>query len=426
MHYLTALWDGGGTVPVEIGVVRRLVDRGHSVTVLGDPTLAAAAEAAGASFRPWREAPHRTSDTREGDLLKDWECRNPLQVFGRIRDRLVTGPALAFASEVMAELRSRPADCVVASGPLLGALIGAEAAGVPAVALCSNIYVRPARGLPPFGTGLRAPRTAVGRLCSRTINAALTGLWNTGLKDLNPARAHYGLPALPATWDQWDRAARVLVTTSTMFDYPAELPSNVRYVGPVLDDPMWAVEAAVSLDELFPPRESQPPLVVVALSSTYNQQEQVLERILVALSGLEVRGLASTGPAIPPAAFTAPNLVQADCLPHSHVFAQASVVITHGGHGSVIKALAAGVPVLCLPMGRDQKDNAVRAERLGAGRILSRRAQSARIASTVSTLLDTPTYLQNARAVARHIQEEVASSRLLPELEEAAGAQPVR
>ncbi len=45
MHYLVTLWDGGGTVPAEIGVARRLVQRGHTVTVLVDPTVEADAKA---------------------------------------------------------------------------------------------------------------------------------------------------------------------------------------------------------------------------------------------------------------------------------------------------------------------------------------------------------------------------------------------
>ena len=41
-------------------------------------------------------------------------------------------------------------------------------------------------------------------------------------------------------------------------------------------------------------------------------------------------------------------------------------VVTHAGHGTVLKTLAAGVPMVCMPMGRDQKDNTVRVLRLGA------------------------------------------------------------
>ena len=45
---------------------------------------------------------------------------------------------------------------------------------------------------------------------------------------------------------------------------------------------------------------------------------------------------------------------------------EASAVVTHAGHGTVLKSLAAG-PLVCIPMARDQKDNTVRVLRLGAG-----------------------------------------------------------
>ena len=157
MQVLVALWDGGGTVPVEVGVVRRLVARGHTVTVLGDPTLEPDVAAAGAAFTPWREAPHRRSAT-ERDLIDDTGCRTPLQVLGRFLDRLVTGPAAAFAAEVRAELTARPARVVLADATLLGALVGAESMGVPAVALCPMAYMRPTPELPAFGAGLSPAR----------------------------------------------------------------------------------------------------------------------------------------------------------------------------------------------------------------------------------------------------------------------------
>ena len=60
--YLAALVDGGGTVPVEIGAVQRLVARGHRVLVLAEDTMAAEVRAAGATFLPWTEAPNRPRD----------------------------------------------------------------------------------------------------------------------------------------------------------------------------------------------------------------------------------------------------------------------------------------------------------------------------------------------------------------------------
>jgi MGT family glycosyltransferase len=410
MHYLVPLWDGGGTVPVELGVVRRLLARGHTATVLGDPTLEAEVAATTAEFRPWVRAPHRTSRAMEGDLVRDWECRNPLTLMGRIRNLMVTGPAAAYAAEVREALGARRADAVVASGMLLGALIGAESMGVPAAALSSNVYTRAADGIPPLGMGLRPATGPLGRARDRLLHAMSSALWRPGLPDLNAARAAYGLPPLDEVWQQWDRAARVVVLTAEFFDFPGALPANVRYVGPVLDDPAW-------VEPLDPPPGDE-PLVVVGLSSTYMQQGDLLRRIAAALGQLPVRGVITTGPAVDPADVPGSERVRVvRSAPHAQLFPAADVVITHAGHGTLMKALAAGVPTLCLPMGRDQPDNVTRAARLGAVLALKPTASSAQIATGVRRLLEEPSYRSSARAVGERIRAEAASPALVEELE---------
>ena len=79
--------------------------------------------------------------------------------------------------------------------------------------------------------------------------------------------------------------------------------------------------------------------------------------------------------------------------------ADASLVVTHGGHGTVMNALRHGVPLLCMPMGRDQHFNAAQVERLEAGRSIS--DDGARWPSprpTCAILSD-----RRARANARHL-----------------------
>lgn len=413
MHLLFALWDGGGTVPVELGVVRRALAHGHSVTVLGDPSFAPDAVATGAEFRSWDRAPHRRSTAVADDFIRDWEARTPPALLARICERVITGPAAAYAADVRQALADRPADAVVASGPLLGALAGAESAGVPAVVLCSNAYSRPAPGLPPFGSGLPPARGAAGRLRDRGLNAAAERLWNRHRAPFDAARAGLGLDPLPGIWAQWDRAARVLVLTSQAFDLPAELPDNVRYVGPVLDDPAWT--------EPYEPPAGDDPLVVVGLSSTWMRQADALRRIVAALDTLPVRGVVTTGPAVDPA--EVPGTARVDVrrsAPHAALFPQAAAVVTHAGHGTLVKALAAGVPALCLPMGRDQGDNVVRAARHGAVISVRRTASPARIASAVRRLIDEPAYRHAAEALGARLRADAAGPALVDELEAAA------
>jgi MGT family glycosyltransferase len=413
VHVLAALWDGGGTVPAELGVVRRLVARGHRVTVLTDPPLERAVGAAGAGFRPWRRAPHRASADDPG-IVDDVGCRTPLQVLDRLLERLVTGPAGAFAADVEDALDAHPADVLVADGALLGALVAAEARGLPSVALCPNVYLRPAPDLPPFGSGLRPAAGPAGRARDRVLAAATRRLWSRGLPAVDAARAARGLDPLGDLWQQWDRAARVLVLTSATFDLPARLPGNVRYVGPVLDDPEWAGQ--------FEPPPGEEPLVVAGLSSSPMRGDvDTLRRIVAALDALPVRGVVPTGPAVDPVEVPGTaSVTVVRSVPHGRLFAEADVVITHAGHGTLLKALAAGVPTLCLPMGRDQRDNTVRAERHGAVLRLRPGASPSAIAAAVRRLLDEPAFRANARRLGARLRADAASGALVDEIEAAA------
>jgi UDP:flavonoid glycosyltransferase YjiC (YdhE family) len=415
MRYLFAIWDGGGTVPVELGIAQRLIASGHQVTVLADPVLAPDVDASGASFRPWVQAPHRNSSALSDEVLKDWECHNPLELFRRLRDRMITGPSATYAADVRDALVEGPTDAVIANGALLGAMVGAESRRVPTVAICPNVYLRSARGMPPFGLGLKPASGPVGLTRDRLINAAVARMWRTGLPALNATRHSLGLPDLRDPWQQWDHCARVLVTTARAFDIPAQLPANVRYVGPILDDPDWAAEEVSGL-------QNDLPMVVVAFSSTYVPgQRERLRRVVAALDGLPVRGIVTTGPTIDPAEVPATSRVRVvRSASHARLFADAAAVVTHAGHGTIIKALAAGVPAVCIPQGRDQGDNVVRVERQGAGIGVKRTASVGAVHRALRRILDDPTYRERARALGASIRDEVEHSTLITELEDAA------
>jgi hypothetical protein len=122
----------------------------------------------------------------------------------------------------------------------------------------SNIYRLPTPGLPPFGLGGRPQTGALGRARDRAISTLVRHQWNKGLDRLNALRTSLGLKPVDDFWDQIRRSHKVLVLTSSAFDFPAELPDNTRYVGAVLDDPSWAAKQPWD-----PPAGGQ-PLVLVA------------------------------------------------------------------------------------------------------------------------------------------------------------------
>ncbi len=259
--------------------------------------------------------------------------------------------------------------------------------------------------------GAYAPaRGAVGRVRDRVSFALVNMLWQGGIHTLNDARAEYGLDPLAHLWDQWDHANRVLMLTGSAFDDPPPDAPNVRYVGPVLDD--IPAEGALTL----PPGDD--PLVVVGLSSSYMQQSDLLRRIAQALSQLPVRGVITTGPAIDPLDVpAAENVLVVRAAAHTELIPKANLVITHAGHGTLIKAIAAGVPTLCVPLGRDQPDNAARAKRHGVAVVLSSRSSSATIAKAVRQMLSEPSYRTAADDLGAQIRAEISSGALLAELE---------
>ena len=109
-----------------------------------------------------------------------------------------------------------------------------------------------------------------------------------------------------------------------------------------------------------------------------------LGRRAVLLVGINPR----TGAALPqsgaPLLEDAPHadIVAVAYAPHSELMPRAAAVVHQGGIGTMGQALRAGRPMLVVPFSHDQPDNAMRAERLGVARTLTRRAYRADTAAT--------------------------------------------
>jgi MGT family glycosyltransferase len=413
MKILVAGWDSGGGVEAVQTVVRRAVARGHDVRVLGTGGLRSRFESAGAVFLPYKYAPDNDLRWPETDLLKDWETRNPLTLWARVRDRLLVGPAREFCRDVLEELHREAADVVVVDTMIPSARFGAEAAGVPAVIVMHGPYMVPRGDVPPLGTGFMPARGRLGRLRDRSAAALALAVFRSGLPALNQARAEFGLAPLRDGLDLMGRADRILVCSSPSFDFaPGSVPANVCYVGPQLDD---AARAASGNPWAGPPGR---PLVLVGLSSTVMRQEGLLQRAANALGQLQVRGLVTTGPAVDPEVIAAPpNVTVTRWVRHADILPHCSAVITHGGHGTVMKALIAGVPLVVVPLGRDQPDNAARVVYAGAGTRLRKNASVSALRAAVAQVIDDPGYRAAAGRIADRLAAERDDSLVVDELE---------
>ena len=407
---LMTTWDGSGTTPPLMSVARALVERGHSLRVLADPVLRPEVEATGAEHVSWTRAPHRSERSLSSHFVCDWAGLEPAEGFARMRDRLAVGPAAAFAADVRAELTRRPAAAVLTELLLFGPQVAAEAAQLPCIVLNPTVNVVPAPGVPPFGAGLLPARNEAERRRDEELAAIVTAGWDEALPALNAARSEQGLEPLEHVLDQGRSAACVLVMTSRAFDFIGPLPPTVKHVGPRLDDVAWAGEWTA------PPGED--PLVLVGLSADFQDHEDTLRRIVAAVGELPVRAVVTTGHGIDPGSLRSPANVQiVRAAPHSEVLREAALAITHGGHGVTIKTLAAGVPLVCLPMGRDQLDVAARVVQAGAGLRLEPSATSEEIAAAARHVLVDDSYRRAAERIAAVIAEETATDLAVAEIE---------
>jgi UDP:flavonoid glycosyltransferase YjiC (YdhE family) len=400
-RFLFVLWDGGGTVPPELALARRVAAAGHQVRILAPRSLQGKVEGAGCSFLPYRRSPDRDprQPTAEG------RAGSPAAT--------VISASRPYADDVQEALDAMPADVIAADYILFGAYVAAESTGVPCAALVPTIYPLPAPGRPPFGSGFLPARGPVGRARDALVGSILQLLWNLNLRGLNTTRRRYGLPRVRSITSQVLRSQRLLILSSPAFDLPATLPANAVYCGPQLDDVAWLPSWRAPW-----PEDDPLPLVLVSLSTTFQAQDELIKRLLLAVGNTPVRVLVTLGPALSPDQFQPPpNVLLAPFVPHVHVLPKASLAITHGGHGTVLGALAFGVPLVCLPMGRDQGDVAARVVWRGAGVRAPRNAKPEVLRGAIMEVLGNDRYRAAAQAIAAGMAKEHGTTRAVQELE---------
>jgi MGT family glycosyltransferase len=411
-EFLFVLWAGGGNVPPQLTLARHLMARGHRVRMLAPAVLRESIEAAGIAFEPYHEIPEHDESVPEHSLVRDFEARSKTAEIAASRDNLVGAMVRPVAADVLATLERRPADVVAFDFLLAGALFAAEKAALPTAMLIHTVYPFPAPGLPPFGMGWTPMGGPLGRLREQVGRLIYRQVYERPLLPrFNEVRVALGLQPLHAFGEYVQRVDRALVLTSRAFDFPARLPANVEYVGPQLD-----LESPTSpWESPWLPGDDR-PLVVVGLSTTHQAHDAMLERIVAALATLPVRALVTTGGArlrsTPPE-----NVHITRFVPHSQVLPHAAAVVTHAGLGTVHAGLGHGLPLVCLPIGRDQPDNAARVEWHGVGLRLSPTSSPAVIRAGIERVLGDPAFRASARRMAAAFAEERPAERALNALE---------
>jgi UDP:flavonoid glycosyltransferase YjiC (YdhE family) len=272
----------------------------------------------------------------------------------------------ALAAQVVDQLGPDGADVAVVDYMQPSALCGAEAAGVPVVPLVHTLF----RDLSPMYMAADVEGT----------NAVRVGL---------------GLAPVARLAELVERAPLVLVTTLEELDRPQLVAGNVRYVGPLVED--------AGPDEGWRPPGR--PLVVVSLGTTPMGEAPVLQRVLDGLDGAPVQVLATLGPHLSAQELQGPaNTTLTGYLRHAAVLPHADVCVNHAGLGSIGAALTFGVPLVCLPLGRDQPANAEAVAAARVGRVVAPDAPADHLRATVLGVLADVACRRNAARLADRIR----------------------
>jgi MGT family glycosyltransferase len=281
--------------------------------------------------------------------------------------------------------------------------LAAEKAGIPLATLIPHIYPVVEPGRPFFAIGLQPPRTPLGRAVWRTGQRALNIGLEQGRRDLNKQRARLDLPPLKHFHGGISREL-ALVGTFPQLEYPRRWPAEVKVTGPMtFEVPHPDIE--------LPPGEK--PLVLVAPSTAHDSNNHLVRSALEALSTEPVRVVATTNRVAPQTPIEVPdNAVLVDWLSYSQLMPVASLVISHGGHGTVARALSAGTPVLICPIIGDMSETAMRVTWAKCGLALPwRLCRPAPLRWAARRLLCDTSFASRARELARWTKENDGAER---------------
>jgi UDP:flavonoid glycosyltransferase YjiC (YdhE family) len=176
----------------------------------------------------------------------------------------------------------------------------------------------------------------------------------------------------------------VLHATDPIFDLSFDgLPERHHYVGPL---GIWEppAERPAFLDE---PGD---PWVLVSISSQMQDDLPIAQAAIAAMADLPVRVIVTVGPGHQQGDLSdvPPNAHVEQVISHAAVLERGRLLVSHAGHGSVVKALWHGCPMVLVPWGRDQPGVAARAEALGVAEIVHPdRASAATIGAAVTRVL---------------------------------------
>ena len=290
-------------------------------------------------------------------------------------------------------------DAVVSDFSFVGACLAAEWRGIPYVTIYHAGLSFKGPGIPPFGSGLPiAEKWGRQEILYRFMSEFLESSVD---KAIARARSGLGLPPgkkgyLTCPSSPW----LTLVLTAQASEAPRfPLPSTTYFIGPCFAGRQEAQVNDFPFGQLSPDK----PKIYVSLGTVFNRKPRIFRKIIDAFADGRYQLIVSAGRAYAklrsqrlPA-----NILLFERVPQVEILPRVDAVISHGGNNTVNETLATGKPLLVMPVGGEQGDNASRVAYLGVGlRANIKRSTSKEIGAKVERLIEEPTFRQRAQEIA--------------------------
>lgn len=366
MRILFTFVGGSGHYEPLVPLARAAESRGHAVAFACRPSMTAIAGADG--FTAFATGP----DVRDLSLIAPLAAPDADREDRVLRDGFAGRTARHRARDIVALCQEQQPDLVVSDEVDYGAVVAAERLDLVHV----SVLV-----------------LAAGSFARHELLAA----------PLNDLRLQSGLPPDP----ELEMLSRYLVLAPfpPSFRDPAfPLPATAQCVRPTALEgpphgplPQWEAD----LDDR--------PTVYLTLGTIFNMESgDLVLRLLAGLSQLPINLIATVGRQVDPTALgSQPSNVHIErFVPQPALLPLCDLVVSHGGSGSVIGALAHGLPMVLLPMGADQPHNARRCQELGLAEVLDPVGTTPGIVrDAAAAVLGDPSY----RRKAEQMRDEIAA-----------------
>lgn len=348
--YLWLSHSSGGNLPPSLGVAGALRKRGHEVVFATKPDTIARIEGEGFRAIGFKNAYSQVEKYPDMGPLTRVACS-------------LTSPDVA--EEIKEIVAAEKPDAILVDAMFPAALDVAPSFGVPTTVFCHTFLWR-------------------------QLDA-----WQGIMTKLGELREAAGFAALPDMQTLWKAQTRMIVTSVADFD-DAPLPGweHVTHVGPVLDNetPAQSIDLPWAEDDTT-------PLVLVSYTTTELGAPDKVQTALDGLADLDARIVMTTSMAIDPADLTIPaNAHVVRYADHNAILARAALCVTHGGHGTMMRAFKYGVPMVVIPgFPHDQAPNAAMVEKMGAGLALPSDADAEALKAAATRVLGDALFKDAAR-----------------------------